>query len=172
MKMITMFLNSNYVMASELTQKMDINISNISMIHKKFKDEENYSSIVKMGSSLFIDKTAELPKYIRLGIDKYDFTDISCMLPSGYVQSEFNLVPKEITKLIQDCTVSEFVGSCRITDKLMIQFSKEFVEKIKDYVVYPLNYNDTIECLINGDIKDCIELTKNKYLTWYDARGY
>lgn len=157
-----MFLSNDYILANELTKKMNIHIANISMLKQRLEDQNNETDMVKLNNCTFINKKSIfLPKNIREGIKKNIFTDISNKLPVTFVKSEYEITEREMNNsgIIQ--------GKKKIAGKDFYVFNNDFVEKVKNSIVYVLDKKETEECSKNGDINGFVKLSKNKFLTWY-----
>jgi hypothetical protein len=157
-----MFLSKDYVLANELVQKMEINIANISKLIKDFEYNNFYGDIIKMNNCAFLKKTSHrFPKFIKDGLNNFNFTDISNGLPCRFVQSEYSITERELSK-------SEiFLEKKKIAKKEFYIFKDDFVQKLKGKIAYTLNKEETEKCHQNGDIQGYIQLSKNKFLTWY-----
>jgi hypothetical protein len=159
-----MFLNENYILASELIQNLGISIANISKLANQYNDCGNSSTIIKMGTCSFIHSTDKnLPKTIRRGLDDYNYTDMSNKLPCKWSLTEYNL--REL----------DLINSNMITDKIVVGgknlyvFDPEFVSKMDGKIGYVLNKAETMECLKSNRIDGYTELNKNKYFVWYSV---
>lgn len=157
-----MFLHKNYILANELVQKMDIHIANISMLHKILEDTGNDSEIIKINNCTFINSDSiYLPQNIKKGILGNKFTNMSNKLPCTFIKTEFNISEKELLK-------SGIVnGKVTVAGKQFYEFKDSFIQTIKGKVLYVLDKQDTMDCLKNDEIDGYIEMSKNKFLTWY-----
>lgn len=161
-----MFLNKNYILANELVEKMNINIANISILKKQYEDEDDNTTIVKLNNCSFIKGNSyKLPNNIRIGIDSFEFTDMSDKLPCSYFKSEYGFSDKEI---MNSSIVYQKVN---VSGKQFYQFDPEFVKKVKNAVMYPLDKKETDECYSKGQIAGYVQMAKNKFLTWYPKYG-
>jgi hypothetical protein len=157
-----MFLNQNYILANELIQKMDINIANISVLVSHYEDCDDYTTMYKMNNCTMINTAShKLPKNLREAIAANKFTDITNKLPCTFVKSEYEFTEKELTesKIVID--------KIEIAGKKFFVFDRDFVEKVKNKIVYALNATETMECFRKKQIEGYIQVSKNKYLTWY-----
>lgn len=157
-----MFLQSKYILANELVQKMDIHIANISMLAKTYEDQDDFATMVKMNNCTFIDtKANKLPANIKVGISKYEYTDMTNKLPCTWVRTEYGITEKE---LFNTGMVTEKV---KIAGKEFYIFADEFVQKMKGKIGYVLDESETNYCLEKNQIACATKLSKNKYFTWY-----
>ena len=162
-----MFLSKNYVLGSELVEKMGIHIANISIARKKLETQGNVTDIIKMGNCTFLNKDSiMLPNNLKVGLNTYQFTDISNMLPSSYIIKEFKLNKKILNNLIENH--DSFIKEISISKKQLTVFTPEFIKNLENTIPYMLNEAETMECYNTGSIDDYIKLDNNKYLTWYD----
>jgi len=157
-----MFLDSNYVLGNELVQKMDIHIANVSMVARNLEKVGNYEDIVKLGNCTFINKKSLfLPKNIVRGIITNDFTPMYNKLPCTYVHQEFQTSQAKLLN-------SNFIkGIVEVSGKKFYEFEDKFIEDIHEKVLNILDREDALDCFDNGDILGYVELSKNKFLTWY-----
>ena len=163
-------------MASELTNHMNISSSNTSALMKKLHSIGDTTSAIKLGVSIFLDKTSiNLPnnykKGISEGIENNIFTSMYNMLPYNYVMNEFNITDKEAKELINDDNIPEFQEELFVDGKRMIRFSDDFIQEVKDCVLYALGEEETKECYKNNSIDGYMQLSRNKYITWYKLKG-
>lgn len=157
-----MFKGKEFVLGNELTQKMGISIANVSMIRRELEAAGNVSAITSLNNCTFVDTTCkELPKFFKQGIANNTFTDLSNKLPVTFIEEEFKATEKE---LLRSGVVTEKI---KIAGKNFYVFSDEFINSVKGKVVYTLDKEDKDLCLASGDIEGFIELSKNKFLTWY-----
>ena len=157
-----MFLNKDYVLANELVQNMGINIANISKLTKEFEYNDYYGDIIKMNNCTFLKRTSHrFPKNIHEGLHNYSFTDMSNTLPCRWVQSEYRMTEREMknAKILKE--------KKKIGKKEFFIFEDWFVEIMRGKMAYTLDKKETLECSKNGDILGFIELSKNKFITWY-----
>jgi len=161
-KEFIMFLTKDYVLASELVHKMGIHLANISMLRKKYEHNDDLYSIRRMNSLLFVNKKArQLPNNIRNGLNSYKFTDLSTLLPYNYINREFAVSEKEWEQS------GIIIAKTVIANKKFYVFSEEFAKTVKQYVPYILNKEETEDCTKNKTIRGSIQLSKNKFFTWY-----
>jgi len=157
-----MFLGKEYILANELVQKMGIHIANISMLSQEFEDKGNSKDIKKMNSCNFINtKSIDLPNNIQQGIIKYDFTSLENKVLATYFRNEFGISDKEI----MNSSIIE--GKEKIAGKDFYVFKQEFVDNTKGKILYTLDKLDTSDCIETGCIDGWVQMSKNKYLTWY-----
>lgn len=156
-----MFLENNYILGNELAQKMNMHIANISMLAQSLENT-NADDTIKMNNCTFINaESINLPKNIKHGIWTNKFADMSNKLPCTYVRSEYNVTEKELFK-------SGIVeGKTEIAGKKFYVFKADFVEKVKGRVIYMLDKDDCESCVESNSIDGFIELSKNKFLSWY-----
>lgn len=157
-----MFLNKKYILANELVQKMGIHIANISMLRNQFEDEDDYATIVKMNNCNFVKSgSPKLPRNISSGISNHTFTDMSNKLPCTFIRTEYEVTERELSKsgLIK--------GKVKVAGKEFYEFTEEFVQKVKNKIVYTLDKNETMECFSKGQIDGYVQVSNNKFLTWY-----
>jgi len=156
-----MFLNSKYILANELVAKMNIHIANISMFAKQFEDSD-CGTIIKRNNCTFINsKSRYLPHNLEVGIIVNEFTDMSNKLPCTYVREEYPMTEKEMFK---SGIVTEKTTIC---GKQFYVFSDEFVKTMKNKIGYILDAKETKDCTANDQILGSIQLSKNKFFTWY-----
>lgn len=159
---MTMFLNKNYILGNELVEKMEISIANISNLRKKFENNNDLDTIVKIGNCSFINSVSKkLPTNIKFGIRSNIFTNVSDKLPVTWVNKEFNSNEEEL----QDCGI--VIDTCKISGKQFYIFEPKFVKEMKGRIGYILDKEETFQCYEKNQIKGYIELSKNKYFTWY-----
>jgi hypothetical protein len=157
-----MFLNKNYILANELIQKMNINIANISVIVNHYEDGNDFTTMFRMNNCTMINSASQkLPKNLRDAIAVNEFTDITNKLPCTFVRSEYEFTEKE---LIESNIV---IDKIEISGKKFYVFDRDFVEKVKNKIVYALDASETMECFRKKQIEGYIQVSKNKYLTWY-----
>ncbi len=161
-----MFLSKDYVLANELVQNMQINIANISKLAKEFEMMDYYGDIIKMNNCTFLKKTSHrFPKNIKEGLLQYKFTDISNALPCRWVQSEYRMTERE---LLLSGLLKENI---KIAGKSFYVFSDEFVKTTTGKIGYTLDHKETQIANKNGDIEGYIQLSKNKFITWYSINN-
>ena len=157
-----MFLNSNYILASELVEKMGIHIANISIIRNQLESENDICTIKKMGACTFINKNSgKLPQNIQDGIRVNTFTDMTDKIPTPFIKEEFNLSYKELSES------GIILGEQKISGKKFYIFDQDFVEKVKDKICYVLSPEETQDCLKRKLIDGFIQINNRKCLTWY-----
>jgi hypothetical protein len=158
---MAMFLNTKYVLANEVVQKMGIHIANISMLAKEFEDND-YGHVVKMNNCTFINsKSNQLPHNILVGILANDYTDMSDKLPCTWVRTEYGMTEKEMLK------ADIIFGKVKIAGKDFYHFKPEFVKTMKKKIGYVLDAEETKYCTEKGQILGSVQLSKNKFFTWY-----
>lgn len=156
-----MFLQSKYILANELVNKMNIHIANISMLAKEFEDSD-CGTFVKKNNCTFINtKSRHLPHNILVGTIANEFTDMSNKLPCTYVREEYPMTEKEMFKsgIVTD--------KIKVAGKQFYVFSDDFVKTMKNKIGYVLDASETEYCTANGQILGSIQLSKNKFFTWY-----
>ena len=157
-----MFLDSKYILANELTNKMDIHVANISMMRSVFEDNNDFYSMPKKNNCTFINtKANNLPNNIKIGILTNSFTDMSDKLPCTYVRTEYGMTQKEMEK------ADMIIGKVKISGKDFYQFKPEFVKKMKRKIGYILEEHEAIDCFNKDQIDGYVKLSKNKYFSWY-----
>lgn len=157
-----MFLNNNYILANELVEKMDINIANISILKKQFDEEDDDITIVKLNNCSFIKTNSyKLPNNIREGISKFEFTDISNKIPCSFFREEYDISDKEI----MNAPIT--IGKTIIAGKKFYEFDRDFVKQVKNHVLYTLDEKEKNECYAKNQITGFVQMSKNKFLTWY-----
>jgi len=157
-----MFLNKKYILANELVQKMGIHIANISMLRNEFEDQDDMSTIIKMNNCNFIKSGShKLPNNIAMGIAANEFTDMSNKLPCTWVRTEYEVTEKELQK------AGIITGKIKVAGKDFYEFTEEWVAKVKNKIVYTLDKNETMSCMDKGQILGYVQVSKNKFLTWY-----
>lgn len=156
-----MFLDKRYVLGNELAEIGNFHIANISMIVKKFHDNDNYSDAKNLGNCTFINSDAELPKHIIKLLHKC--TPMNNKLPMTYLTKELKLNKDKILLALKDYITS----TERIGGKEFVVFTDEFVQIFKDKVHYVLNKSETDEALKNDYIDGFIQLSRNNFLVWY-----
>lgn len=173
-----------YAVGSELAQKGDFHIANISMLIK----EENMiegEDFLKFGTITLINKESPfLPAYIKKVIDEHELTDLTGLFPIGFIEDELseeqefneedivlnsdgiedvqkisvkNYLPK-IAGKYTDVTVGKkkFI---RLTDEKLIEaFNDKKIRSILNTTDFPA---------ANDYVDDYLELTKQKVLAWY-----
>lgn len=157
-----MFLTRDYILANELVEKMGIHIANISMLRKRYFDDDDAFNIRKMNNSLFINiKTRKLPKYIKRGIRDHEFTDLSNLMLCTYIKSEFKVTERELSNS------GIVIGKVKVAGKLFYVFDPEFAQQVSQRIPYILNLKEKNECTAAGTIQGSVQLSKNKFFTWY-----
>lgn len=157
-----MFLGKNYILANELVQKMGIHIANISMLRQQYEDENDMSTMIKMNNCTMVKTNShKFPNNIKMGIAANEFTDMSNKLPCTFVREEYEITEKELFKggIIK--------GKVKVAGKDFYEFTEEFVKTTKNKIVYCLDESDTMACMAKGQIDGYIQVSKNKYVTWY-----
>jgi hypothetical protein len=155
-----MYLSKKYILASELTAFMQIHIANISMLKKKYDEDGNTSTIKKYGNCLFIDSTDKsLPANIKRGIESYNFTDFSNMLPVTFLQSEFEVS----IKILQERNIVQDIIT--IQGKKFAIINPEFKSKTTGATFYLHDDKDMKESIPYVD--GYVMLKKDKCLSWY-----
>lgn len=164
-----MFLSSNYILGNELVDRMDINIANVSIMSKRFEDENDITTVIKMNNCNFIKSDSpKLPKYIQTGIRELSsqkpFTDFSDKLPCTWFRSEFELSDKDVmnSEMVKD--------KVKIHGKEFYVFEKSFIDKVHNRICYVLDESDTKDCWNKKQIEGYIKLSKKKYMTWYNPK--
>jgi len=156
------FLTKDYVLANELVQNMGINIANISNLIKEFEQLDYYGDIIKMNNCTFLKKISDrFPGNIKNGLRKYEFTDMSNKLPCRYVQTEYRLSDKNLENS------GILLEKRKICGKQFYIFTNDFVKRVKNKIGYTLNKTETNTAIKNGDIDGSLQISKNKFLTWY-----
>lgn len=164
-----MFLSSNYILGNELVERMGINIANVSIMSKRFEDENDHTTVVKMNNCNFIKSDSpKLPKYIQNGIKELKsqspFVDFSDKLPCTWFRSEFELSDK-------DCMNSDIIkDKVKVYGKEFYVFDQKFIDAVKDRISYMLDEKETKECWNNKQIEGYVKISKKKYMTWYDPK--
>ena len=162
-----MFLNKSYILANELVDQMDINIANISILRNHFENEDDFTTIVKMKNCNFIKKdSTKLPANIKKGIAQYQFTEMYNKLPCSWVNEEF---PISDTKWIKSGIVKEKIT---IKGKQFYVFSDEFITTTHKKIVYMLNKEETEKCTQLNQIEGSIQISNDKFITWYNPYKY
>lgn len=162
-----MFLTKKYILANELVEKMQIKIANISILRKQFEDADDFVTVINMNNCNFIKSTShKLPNNIQKGISDHKFTDFSNKLPCTWVHNEFSVNEKE---WFDSGIVIDKIVICK---KKFYVFSDDFISKVNNCVPYVLNKAETEECLRKNQIDGSIQLSKNKFMTWYNPRNY
>jgi len=157
-----MFLPKKFILANELVEKMGIHIANISMLRQEFEDRDNMYDIQKINNCSFINtKSRQLPNNIMVGILSNKFTDMSNKLPCRYVSEEYNATERELTN------AGIITGKVTVCGKKFYEFTDEFVETVKGKLTYTLDKAELGYCLMHNQIIGYVQLSKNKYLTWY-----
>lgn len=157
-----MFLNKDFILSSELTQKMGIHTANISALRKEFENEGDSYNILKLNNCTFINtRCRKLPKNIREGIEKNTFTDMSNKLPCTYIRTEFSMTERELKN------AGLVIDKVTVADKDFFVFTDEWVKKLKGKIGYVLNKQETEYCLERKQIIGCVQLNSNKFFTWY-----
>ena len=157
-----MFLQSKYILANELVQKMDIHIANISMLRKHFEDLGDEVTMIKKGNCTFINtKSVELPNNIQVGILTNEFTDMTDKLPCTWVKNEYEMTERELFKS------GLVIDKQKIAGKDFYVFAPEYAKKLKWKIPYILNKEETDMCFAKGQIDGFVQLGKNKFFTWY-----
>lgn len=157
-----MFLKKNYILANELVQKMDIHIANISMLRQQYEDQDDMTTMIKMNNCTMIKSNShKLPNNIKMGIAANEFTDMSNKLPCTFVRTEYEVTERE---LLNGGVIK---GKIKIAGKDFYEFTEEFVKTVKNKIVYTLDKAECMECHSKGQIEGYIQVSKNKFLTWY-----
>lgn len=166
-----MFLSKDYVLGNELIEKMGIKIGNVSVAHKELEEVGNETDIIKLNNCSFLNKNSTmLPKNLTQGLNQYEFTDISKMLPMSYVLEEFKLNKAMLEKLLLESPI--FQEKIKISGKNFIKFSDEFINNVSSAIIYVLNEQEKEECLKDESIDGFLKLGSNKYLTWYNVESF
>lgn len=161
-----MFINKNYILANELIEKMDIHISNISVLKQSYENVGDYHTFLKMNNCTFINsKSKSLPYNIRVGISENEFTDLSDKLPSPYIRTEFHV--NEMFWFNSGIVIEKI----KISGKQFYVFDPEFVKKMKGKIPYILDEAEARKCKMDGDIEGYTQLSRNQYFTWYSVGG-
>ncbi|WXB47921.1 hypothetical protein WCWAEYFT_CDS0219 [Vibrio phage VB_VaC_TDDLMA] len=164
-----MFLSSNYILGNELVQRMDINIANVSIMSKRFEEENDHTTVIKMNNCNFIKSDSpKLPQYIQKGIQDLSlnkpFVDFSDKLPCTWFRSEFELSDK-------DCINSDIIkDKVKLFGKEFYVFEQSFIDAVKDRICYILDANETKECWNKKQIEGYVQISKKKYMTWYNPK--
>lgn len=173
-----------YVVGSELAQKGDFHIANISMLIKEENMVEG-EDFLKFGTITLINTESPwLPAYIKKVINEQELTDLTGLLPIGFVEEELSeevdfdeediVLNKDGIEDVQKITVKNYLP--KITDMYenVIVGKKKFIRLHDDKLIEAFN-DKKIRCVMDmnelDEIKeDCdgyIELTKQKVLAWY-----
>lgn len=159
-----MFLSDKYILANELTTKMEIHIANISNLIDKLENENKFDDFKKLNSCTFLKRDSiNLPKNIKEGIEQFSselhtFTD---KLPSTFLYSEYGLSKSNMIKS------KIFKEEMEIYGKTFYVFTDEFIKKVKNCTLYILPEIEAKQCLLDKEIIDYIKISKNKCITWY-----
>ena len=157
-----MFLSKNFVLANELVEHMGIHIANISMLRQTFEDNNDFYNIQKLSNCVIINSQARaLPNNIRVGLSTGKFTDLSDKLPRAYVREEYDATERELTES------GIVIDRVKICNKDFYVFNQEFVKTMNGCVGCVLDADETKKYTALGKIDGSIELSKNKYFTWY-----
>lgn len=157
-----MFLKSNYILANELIQKMGISMANISRLVNEFENEGDMTTTLKMNNCTFIKTNSyKLPRNIKNGIMMNEFTDLTDKIYVPYMYTEYGLTKKDLL----NCEIC--LGTTKVAGKEFYVFDKEFVQKVKNKILYVLNETECNECKAKNQIDGFIKLNKRKYLVWY-----
>jgi hypothetical protein len=157
-----MFLNKNYVLSNELVQKMDINIANISMLAKKYREYSNYGAIIKMNNTSFINSRDQtLPKNIKDGLNMHKCTDMSDKLLCGWLKSEYELTGDDLVN------TNIIIDKITVSKKDFYVFSPEFVGKMRNKMGYVLGKGEAIYCYNTNKIDGYTKIDDSRYFAWY-----
>lgn len=160
-----MFLNKNYILANELVEKMNIQIGNISIYRQKLEDENDLTTIIKMNNCNFIKSNSnKLPQTLKKCISSNTFTDFTNKLPRRWLETEFNVSKREWfnSKIV--------IEEVKLYRKDFYVFSDDFINKVKNRIVYVLDKEETQICYQKSQIEGFIQLSNNKFMTWYDPK--
>lgn len=115
-----------------------------------------------MNSCTFINtKSHNIPKYLRKGIEKYTFSDVSNKLPVNYAKGLLECSERELANS------GIVIAKTKIAKKPFYIFDNDFIKKTKGFRPYILDEREMNECLENGTIQNYIKIKRNKYLVWY-----
>mgnify|MGYP006999722202 FL=1 len=73
----------------------------------------------------------------------------------------YEVTEKELTR------AGIITGKMKIAGKDFYEFTDEWVKKVKGKIVYTLNKEETEGCYEKGQILGFVQVSKNKFLTWY-----
>lgn len=151
----------DYVLGTEVAEKGDFHIANISMLLKNFGLIEGVDYLKYKGVTLLNKKSLVLPKYIRDVMMRKDLTDLSEFLPftlfSDLLEGNLRLIKDKFTVI-------------RIKDKQFVKFKdKEFRELLlNEDIIKCVVDNSEIKALVNeGFILGYLKLSNRKSLCWY-----
>ena len=152
-------LLEDYVLGSELAEKGNFHIANISMLlnERNMVEGEDY---LKFGGITLVNKeTNKLPKYIGVLMFRKDNLDLSEYVPYTYMKETL----ENTIKLVSDkYTEEKFYGKKFIKPEgeLKVLLYPKIVKTVVDI--------DEIEELERDNlIEGKLKLSKNKYLVWY-----
>lgn len=164
-----MFLTDNYILSSEFIDRTGIHVAYISKVIKLLEDDNDSTTIIKMNACNFIkSNSGKLPNNIQKAIIKETaikpFYNFSNKLPVHWLKQEYNVTEKEWFKsgIVED--------KVTIHGKIFYVFSDDFIRRTKNCICYVLDKEETQKCTQNGQIENSIQLSNNKFMTWYKLR--
>jgi len=160
-----MFLNHNYVLASELVKEMGIQLHSICMLRKEYRESDDTYTIRTMNNCMFLNsKSHKIPNNFKKGMQehKHELTTLTNKLPASWMNSEFGISEANLYKanIIVDKIV--LAGTRRF-----YVFEENFVQKVTGNIPYILTEKEAHECMAKSEIKGYIKVSRNKYFTWY-----
>lgn len=159
------FLTNDFILGNELAEKGNFCVGNISMVKNKLDDKGLTNDIIKMNNCTFVKKNSvNVPLYFKNVMSSNEFTDLTNLLPITYFMEEYRILHTDIKKLKE---LKFIIEELQISSKMFFRFSDEFVKICENSVMYTLSKKETMECLRTTTIDKYIQLSKNKYLTWY-----
>ena len=172
-----------YVLGSELAEKGNFNIANISMLIKN-EDLIEGDDFLKFGSVTLIKKTSPvLPNYIKKVIEEQELTDLTGLLPKIYISNALSEeVEPETIILNEDCIedvqpikVKTYLPKISGMYKSIKVHNKNFVKITDPLLAEAFHDSNKGTCLLDPqDFPEAYEYTKGnmplgkeKFLGWY-----
>ena len=150
---------------------MGIKRSNITQYRVKFEQKEDFTTIVKRGSSTFCDiSKGNLPKNMINPIADNIFTSMKYLLPIYYVQQVFELTRAEMADFIENSPI--ITRSFVLCGTTFLEFAPEFVDAVNGAMWYVLPEDEAIEYIMDGTIDDGIKISEDNYFVWWRPDHY
>jgi len=151
----------DYVLGSEVAEKGNFSIANISMLLKNNELVEGVDYLKYGGITLLNKKSPNMPQYIRKIMLSEGMTDLSEYIPylhfTNIVENNINLLKNKIDKV-------------KIGGKQFVKVKDEKLKKVltQDSIIKSVVANEEIPDLIKDKlISGNIKLSSKKSLCWY-----
>jgi len=150
----------NYVLGTEVAQKGNFHIANISMILNNSVLIEGADYLKFGGITLLSKQSLNLPKYIRDIVNNNDMTDLSDYIPSTFFLELLENNTKLIKELYEEMLIcgKKFIKPKGILKEILL--NTKLVKSVVNKNEIKELYKDE---LIIGDI----QISKSKHLVWY-----